>query len=243
MEYGTKFREAFKVDLANAKMSEASLAKRLGIKQQAVNKWVGRGFPPLSRLQELRDIFGPTSELSKMDHSALYGGGRTKAPKAEWSRQSEAKDAAEIGRDIVDLRQRWTEQMREFQRHLPGRLRQNAIGRFVTGGPQNNVTRLDYASESVIAEVVIKDGQVVSKNTSAAILRMLTYKKQMESPAQLVLILLTSSPEAPMGSLFAPATKAFGIRVVHAGNPEDAAQQIAELEGQGDAYELIEPDE
>jgi predicted transcriptional regulator len=73
------FKQALRLDMERKGLSEAALGKALGITQQAVHKWLERGFPPLARLDDLLDVLGEGSEVSKLDHKSIYSG-RSRTP-------------------------------------------------------------------------------------------------------------------------------------------------------------------
>ena len=74
MELKMNFAEAMRLDMERKELSEAKLGEALGISQQAVGKWLQRGFPPLSRVQALKEILGENSNFAKLTHEDLYGG-------------------------------------------------------------------------------------------------------------------------------------------------------------------------
>lgn len=70
------FVQAMRKDMERKEMSEAAVGTALGISQQAVHKWLDRGFPPLSRVGDLHCLFGAQSELAKLSHEDLFGEGK-----------------------------------------------------------------------------------------------------------------------------------------------------------------------
>ena len=71
------FSEAMRADMERKELSEAALGKAIGISQQAVHKWIERGFPPLSRISDLRDVLGADGAFAKLSHEELFGKGQT----------------------------------------------------------------------------------------------------------------------------------------------------------------------
>ena len=61
-------------------MSEAGLGQLIGISQQAIHKWIERGYPPLSRTKELRDLLGPNSNFAKISTEDLLKGYTSRTP-------------------------------------------------------------------------------------------------------------------------------------------------------------------
>ena len=77
MNAKNRFSEAMRADMERKELSEAAVGKALGISQQAVHKWLERGFPPLSRVNDLREVLGATGEFAKLSHDDLFGDGKT----------------------------------------------------------------------------------------------------------------------------------------------------------------------
>jgi hypothetical protein len=74
------FSEALRLDLDRMELSEAGLGQLIGISQQAVHKWIERGYPPLSRTKELRDLLGPHSNFAKISTQDLLQGYTSRTP-------------------------------------------------------------------------------------------------------------------------------------------------------------------
>lgn len=61
------FRTALDIDMATKGINERELGRLLGLSQQSISKWRHRGFPPLYRVDDLKVIFGPNSQIAKID--------------------------------------------------------------------------------------------------------------------------------------------------------------------------------
>ena len=63
----TDFRTALELDMAQREMLERELGQRLGVSQQSISKWKARNFPPLYRVKDLLEVFGPDSHIARLD--------------------------------------------------------------------------------------------------------------------------------------------------------------------------------
>lgn len=63
----TDFRTALELDMAQREMLERELGQRLGVSQQSISKWKARNFPPLYRVKDLIEVFGPDSHIARLD--------------------------------------------------------------------------------------------------------------------------------------------------------------------------------
>lgn len=63
----TDFRTALELDMAQHEMLERELGQRMGVSQQSISKWKARNFPPLYRVKDLIEVFGPNSYIARLD--------------------------------------------------------------------------------------------------------------------------------------------------------------------------------
>lgn len=63
------FRTALDIAMATKGINERELGALLGLSQQSISKWWHRGFPPLYRVNDLKAVFGPDSNIGRMDFS------------------------------------------------------------------------------------------------------------------------------------------------------------------------------
>ena len=70
-EFKETFVRAIKSDIEKLGITEASFATSIGIQQQSFRKWIVDGYPPVNRIQQMLDYFGPKSNVSKIDFSDI----------------------------------------------------------------------------------------------------------------------------------------------------------------------------
>lgn len=263
------FKQALRIDMERKGWSEAALGKALGISQQAVHKWLERGFPPLARLNDLLAVLGEGSEVSKLEHKAIYGG-RSRSPRLYFIVENENPDhkfkvkppsnpdessgsgsASENSSKIVEA---WNARYKsllssslensrivwnEFKEALPGELHCNLDRRVQN---KHGSLEVDYASDRVVAEIVSVKSSAASHNISAKILQILTYA-QMQNPDSIKLLLVaTDSAELKLNNVASLATKAFDVHIKYVENGKEAAKIITDIESHL-VGEILEPDE
>lgn len=263
------FKQALRIDMERKGWSEAALGKALGISQQAVHKWLERGFPPLARLNDLLAVLGEGSEVSKLDHKSIYSG-RSRAPRLYFIVENENLDSkfkinppsnpdenSESGRanqSSSKIVEAWNARYKsllsssledarrvwnEFKEALPGELHCNLDRRVHN---KHGSLVVDYASDRVVAEIVSVKSSAASHNFSAKILQLLTYA-QMQNPDSIKLLLVsTDSAEIKLNSVASLAAKAFDVHIKCVENGKEAAKIITEIESHL-VGEILEPDE
>lgn len=236
MEIKMGFADAIKLDMEQKGMSEASVGKALGISQQAVHKWVERGFPPMSRMTELRALLGDNSQFAKLNHEDLFGGKQTRTPYPTrapegYQRYTDLLPSRPLPLSPVDKFAR--EQQQQFLGHLNGALHKNLERRTATG-------QLDYASDKLAVEVAYVEGLKLSMNTSRAILELMLYRDTVVPTARPVMAWVGTleGRRIPQSALI--AAKTYGIESVQVSSGRELAELINKIE-LGD--ELIEPDD
>ena len=65
------FADALRADMAALGINPRILGQRLGITQQAVDKWIRRGFPPPNRIQDLVAALGRECAVEGHEGDAL----------------------------------------------------------------------------------------------------------------------------------------------------------------------------
>jgi transcriptional regulator with XRE-family HTH domain len=227
------FKEALRIDMERKGFSEATLGKALGISQQAIHKWVERGFPPLSRLDALLSVLGPDSEVGKMDKAKIYN---------NRSRTAVAAPAlAAFSRDkYADIKEYAERQEMNFANMLPRDLSVN-VHRVAKVG--DTVVRFDYLSNKLVVELLVVKGDSTNRNTSAAMLRLLTYLRGHEDRTAVLLVI--SKEDRPLPPLTVAAANSYGVLVRRADDGVEAARQIANMEGvTGPGFKYVmEPDD
>lgn len=236
MEIKMGFADAIKLDMERKGMSEAGVGKALGISQQAVHKWIERGFPPMSRMAELRALLGDNSQFAKLNHEDLFGGKASRTRKPDHLPESFRAYAAflpsrPLPLSTVDKFAR--EQEQEFRGHLNGALHKNLERRTATG-------QLDYASDKLAVEVAYVEGVKLSLNSSRAILELMLYRDTVAPTARPVMAWVGTleGRRIPQSALI--AAKTYGIESVQVSSGRELAELINSIE-LGD--ELIEPDD
>lgn len=69
------FADALRADMAALDINPRILGQRLGITQQAVDKWIRRGFPPPNRIQDLVAALGRECAVAKLTPGEMFGNG------------------------------------------------------------------------------------------------------------------------------------------------------------------------
>jgi len=229
------FKDALHIDMERKGLSEATLGKALGISQQAVHKWLERGFPPLSRLDTLLEVLGPGSEVSKLSRDRLYSSRSRTVVSVPVDRP--ARFSSEKYADIMEYAKRQT---LNFVNMLPLDLAVNAH-RVVKMGEAT--VRFDYLSSKLAVELLVVSGDATDRNTSAAMLKLVTFQKGQNDPMPVLLVI--SKEDRPLPPMTIHAARSFGITVQRAANGVEAARWVADAEGvSGNGYSyLLEPDE
>lgn len=239
IDYGNAFRNALEIDLEGQGMTEASLARRMGLTQQAINKWVKRGFPPASRVKELTEILGANGQFAGLDHSVLYIASRTPNPAHTPAPQADNTPVSRY--DLLDVQRGHRLQ---FVSSLPEPLRVHVSRNAFSGVIKAN--EMDYMSRNVGAEVIVMVPPRASKNTSASMLRLAILQKTNPSIKKLALIIITQAHDVGSfpSALFRRASEVFGIPVLEVLSGEAAADVIEDLEEWVvDPDAIDEPDE
>lgn len=228
METVTTFKDALALDMERKGLTEAALGRLLNeerpITQQAINKWKARGFPPLERLERLKQVLGPDSFVSRLTPEQLYGTAsrlmvypttvRTAAIKAsdDWLHRQSLLMRKALGRHLLD--------MEPPVALVPG-----------------HHIRPDYVTDTHVVEVVYVQDGVASKNMSGAVLRLLTVSK---AQALTPLLIVICAGTVTLPSQVAAACELYGVEVFRAGDGVMAAMHLRRLSGDDT---LLEPDE
>lgn len=237
-----EFKDALKLDMERLGMSEATLGRALGIKQQAVHKWVSRNFPPISRLPELLTVLGPDSAVSKLSHEELFNPrSRTvAAPAAAPPAPSVARFHKPQSGDMLTARDKGLSAELEFFEALPHRLRVNVQRVIeVAGAP----LRPDYISTNVVVELVTLFHDVATRNTSAAMLELMVAASTMPGAKMLLLVVQSEGAEDKrLPAITRVAAAHYGIEIARVNSGTEAARKICLLEGEPEAAEVVEPE-
>lgn len=261
------FKQALRLDMERKGLSEAALGNALGITQQAVHKWIARGFPPLAKLDKLLAVLGEGSEVSKLSHKAIYSS-RSRTPRHYITFTDKESDTtikfqdSGIATYISDgsttqqpsqMFEAWQAKLKylqsqqddsspvwaEFKDELPEELHGNLDRQVPT---ERRPITYDYASANVVAEIVRVRSAVASHNSSMKLLQLITYAQMINPTMVKLLIVVTEEPRVRLNSVVSTAAKAFDVRVAFVKSGREAAQLVAEAEIE-ETLEVIEPDE
>lgn len=234
MAHEKTFRSALAEDMQRLGLSEAAIGRRMDISQQAVHKWVERGFPPLARLEELLRVLGPNSEVGKIPREVLYATrGRTvlstrSMPLGYASGAVLAQETHRLHREVVKAQ-------------LPPHLHKYMQLPIPDGG--NSDLRVDFANEKVVIEGVTIVGANASRNVSSALLQLMLYREKVPTIDRAVLMVICEDVTRPLPKLVEEAAASFKVEVLHVRDGDEAARRIAEMLGVRVNVELYEPEE
>lgn len=235
------FKTAIQYDMDVKELSEAGLGKLMGISQQAVHKWIDRGFPPLSRLDELKGILGVHSKVAQMTHEQLFGDRLSRTPKMPPADAPSAAQAAPRSKLAVEsemVRRFEAQESAQFKAHLPPALAHNLEIKF-SPDTLGRAGRIDYASDDLVVEISYAHGAMWNQSWSAAMLRLMLYRDLACPAARTVFLLVCVDKDARFPKLVTLAAEKYGVELVRVASGAEAAAFIAEAEGE----DLAEPDD
>lgn len=242
MEVKLGFVESMRIDMERKSLSEADVGKALGISQQAVRKWLNRGYPPMSRVEALRALLGADGSFAKLTHEDLFGGRSTRTPDPaklpQWLMGSTPlPDKTMKGQATSDeVRAKAVAGRHEFKAQLPDALHHNLDARMAAWtDPQisSPLVRLNYASDTLLAELSYSIGPMRNQSWSAALLRLMLFRDVERQSARALFILVSDEKDRPFPRLVDFAAKQYGVelvRVESAALAALAAALIAEIE-------------
>ena len=244
MSFKMGFANAMRADMTKNEMSEAAVGRALGgISQQAVHKWLERGFPPLSRVNDLRILLGDNGEFAKLDHDDLFGDGktsRTPNPHANTPDSTPPEPRLSIQSRADRVREFARAQDAAFKAHLPPALRKN-LGRKLSAEDATPVF-MDYASDKLVLELTYSQEFMLSQNSAAAILRLMLYRDTSVTKPNAVFALVCAEGEKSFPKLAKLASITYGVDLMNFESAAQAAEFAARVEGE-DAPELSGPDD
>lgn len=256
------FADALRADMAALDINPRILGQRLGITQQAVDKWIRRGFPPPNRIQDLVAALGRECAVAKLTPGEMFGAqdpgprfavptggkstvvanlvGRDEAPTYR------AKPAATITVANAALREANEAAEKEFLAALPADLHSNTRG--VRTGPPHSPARvihLDYASPKLLLEIKVRLAGGPPGSSAQQVLRLLAAHNAIgqldptNPPPRIVLALVSDMPDAVLRKAESNALAAqLGADVWVCRSGAEVAARVCEVEGyEGDALE------
>lgn len=150
------FRTALDIDMATKGINERELGKLLGLSQQSISKWRHRGFPPLYRVEDLKAIFGPDSNIGRMDFTLFA----REVPKLRISAPTNVPEAINVPNrshtKLVDalttkLLGDWEESQKgHFVMSLPSKMRAGAFPDDALRAGQGIAFRTTYESDKLV---------------------------------------------------------------------------------------------
>lgn len=229
------FAAALRADMADLSINPRMLGQRLGITQQAVDKWVRRGFPPPNRINDLVAALGRDSHVARLTTEEMFGSPKAPAPQ---ERRPNVATAPAPGASVDVLRRAQETAEREFVEALPRELRMNTMhGRGGScGGPPG--IRLDYCSNKLLLDVRVRLAGAGRPTAAPAALRLLAAHQQFSrtapgaTPRRMVLAVVTPLPEdeARAGESLALAGQ-LGIEVWVCRSGAELAERVCDAEG------------
>ena len=253
------FADALRADMAALGINPRILGQRLGITQQAVDKWIRRGFPPPNRIQDLVAALGRECAVAKLTPGEMFGKGDT-GPRPvvgltgakstvvsglvarEGAPTYRTKPAATTTAANVALREANEAAEKEFLAALPADLHINTLG-VRTGPPQGpaRVIRLDYASPKLLLDIKVRMAGGPPGSSAQQVLRLLAAHNAIgqPDPPRIVLALVSDIPDAVLRKAESNALAAqLGVEVWVCRSGAEVAARVCEVEGhEGDALE------
>lgn len=175
------FKTALTMDMMLKGLNERTLGQKIGVTQQAISKWVKRGFPPAYRWDQLKAVFGPDSHLARLTFERIATEANASRLRAEApSNVPAVPEVAQIARvantqrslaDIYGAEAAW---MRVVKLLPPGV--QEAAGR--TNLPAGRFpATVDFFQFPVAVEFVVSHKAGVPTNLSQPLLKLAAIKK------------------------------------------------------------------
>lgn len=221
----TPFTQALTSDMARLELNERQLGHRLGVSQQAIGKWLKQGFPPRRRVSELVEIFGAHSAVASLTPVQMY---------QEPLETPVAGAPPRKAQDTLAVRKHTLNALRNFTAYLPPALHGHAERKVTlqtADGPRTLV--LDYASDRLLLEVVVRTQGGPLSTVSPAVTRLLaTARVHRAKPPRTVLALLSDMPDedAKRGESVVLA-QALGVEMWVCHSWQDLAARVLEAEG------------
>jgi hypothetical protein len=244
MNTTSDFKQAMLKDMERKELSEGGLGKELGISQQAVHKWIDRGFPPMSRLADLKAILGADGEVARMTNEQIYGERVSRTPKLPAADAPSAAPAAPRSKFVAEselVKAYAARESEQFKAHLPPALEHNREIKF-RPATLGLAGRIDYASDSLVVEISYAHGVMWSQSWSSSMLRLMLYRDVACPTARTVFLLVCADKDVRFPRLVTLASEKYGVELVRVASGAEAAAFIAEAEGE-DLAEPYEPDD
>jgi hypothetical protein len=250
------FTQALLLDMERKGHTERSLGKVLGITQQAIHRWVERGYPPLSRLDALVEALGPDSAVGKLSKDKIYAPQSRTIRSAMLSLDGAPPDYSPY-EAVLRQRAAYTVPRKDAPNEgvTYGAQEQLGFGSELTPGmracvemrvklPSGQTFTFDYLSRNLAAELVYVAGSQASANTGNIVLRLVTFAKAVNPDIKLMLIVVSRDHKVNLPPHVLAAANAFGVTIAEARSGVEAARVLALAQEAADAPPALqEPDE
>jgi hypothetical protein len=227
------FKAALDADMLRKGINERLLGQTLNVSQQSISKWRHRGFPPLYRVRQLVEYFGPNSDIAKLDFVNLMVDTprvRVQPPvnvlPSMTDRQFGLGAAGAVAGDVqgsenlaiflrsAPQRERYyAEQMMDFRSALPAELReyvQRNGSRMEVGQAQ---LKLDYLSGRVAAIINAQWPADATTGKSQYLLELAAVKTQ-HAGLHVVLFICCPDEAKAIGATRRLLAEVLGVEVV-----------------------------
>lgn len=251
------FADALRADMEALRINPRILGQRLGITQQAVDKWIRRGFPPPNRINELVETLGRGGAVASLTPEQMYGassadaadpplgqtlvyGVREAAP-----RPYVAKPTAFKATDAELLRRTLAQAEKEFGSALPTDLYAYTLnGRGRMAGLSGTI-RLDYASPKLLLDIKARPVGVPHASSAQTVLRLLAAREVLARrdpgapPPRMALALVSNMPKDALLKTESHVLAAqLGVEIWVCASGTEVAALVCEAEGY--EYEPLE---
>lgn len=253
------FKQALLLDMERKDLTERALGQRLGITQQAVHRWIERGYPPLSRLDALVAVLGPDSEVGKLSKDAIYssnartirsamiaplvlGDGPMSDAYSQYYKVIKPVAAIAKSGDPSPGEVYKSYEEINFKAELTPAMR-NCVEKRVKL-PSGQTFTFDYLSDTLVAELTYVQQSHASSNTGNSVLRMLTLARAVNPALRMLLIVVSQDHKVNLPTHVVAAAEAFGVEIKHARSGVEAAHIVALVQEAADTVPVVsEPDE
>lgn len=254
------FKQALLLDMERKDLTERALGQRLGITQQAVHRWIERGYPPLSRLDALVAVLGPDSEVGKLSKDAIYSSNARTIRSAmipnsiilgdgpmgdTYSHYYKViRPVAAIAKTVDPSPGEVYKSYEEinFKAELTPAMR-NCVEKRVKL-PSGQTFAFDYLSDTLVAELTYVQQSHASSNTGNSVLRMLTLARAVNPALRMLLIVVSQDHKVNLPTHVVAAAEAFGVEIKYARSGVEAARIVALVQEAADTTPVVsEPDE
>lgn len=245
------FADALRADMEALRINPRILGQRLGITQQAVDKWIRRGFPPPNRINELVETLGRGGAVARLTPEQMYGASSADAAHVRTAPAVHgAASALPVPRHRVPgsevLRTAQRQADKDFEAALPSDLYTYTINGRMPG--LGGVIRLDYASPKLLLDIKARPSDGPPASSAHTVLRLLAARDVItrmtpNHPTPRVVLALVSDAHADAlrETESHKLAAQLGVEVWVCASGADVAARVCDAEGY--EYEPMEDDE